>query len=122
MDARTIGRLIALGRVAIGAALIAAPEKIGERWVGGEARGRGTQVILAAVGARDLALGLGTAWALGGGERARPWLLASMAADTTDLVASLRHRDALTPTALAGVVVLAGGSAALGAWIQSAVE
>jgi hypothetical protein len=122
MDPRTIARLIALGRVGIGAALLAAPGMVGERWIGGVGRSRGAQVVLMGLGARDLALGLGTAWALGGGEPARSWLLAGIAADTTDLVAAVRHRDALSPAALAGVGVLAGGAAALGLWLQSELD
>jgi hypothetical protein len=122
MDPRTIARLIALGRVGAGVALIAAPEAVGERWIGGLGRRRGAKVVLMAVGARDLALGLGTAWALGGGEPARTWLLAGVAADATDLVATLRHRDAVPPAALAGVGVLAGGAAVLGLWLQSELD
>ena len=122
MEPRTIARLIALGRVAIGAVLVAAPERAGERWIGDTSRSGGAQVIIAGVGARDLALGLGTAWALGGGEGERPWLLAGVVADTTDLVVTLRHRDAISVSALIGVGVIAGGSAALGLWLQSAVD
>lgn len=122
MDPRTIARLIALGRVAIGATLIAAPEAVGERWIGGAGRTRGAQVVLMAVGARDLALGLGTAWALGGGEPSRTWLLAGVAADATDLVVTFRHRDAVPTPAFAGVAILAGGAAALGLWLQSELD
>jgi hypothetical protein len=122
MEPRTIARLIALGRVAIGATLIAAPEAVGERWIGRAGRSRGAQVVLMAVGARDLALGLGAAWALGGGEPARAWLLAGVAVDATDLVATFRHRDAVPVPARAGVAVLAGGAAALGLWLQSELD
>jgi hypothetical protein len=122
MDPRTIARLIALGRVGAGVALIAAPEAVGAGWIGGLGRRRGVRVVLVAVGARDLALGLGTAWALGGGEPARTWLLAGVAADATDLVATLRHRDVVPPAALAGVGLLAGGAAVLGLWLQSELD
>jgi hypothetical protein len=122
MDPRTIARLIALGRVAIGVTLIAAPEAVGTRWIGRAGRGRAVQAVLMAVGARDLALGLGTAWALGGGEPARAWLLAGVVADATDLVATLRHRDAVPPAAVAGIGVIAGGAAALGLWLQSELD
>jgi hypothetical protein len=122
MDPRTIARLIALGRVAIGAGLISAPGRMGERWVGSASRSSGTQAVLTAVGARDVALGLGTAWALGGGDAARPWLLAGILADAADLAATIRHREAMSTGALVGVGVLAGGSAALGLWLQSALD
>lgn len=117
MEPRTVARAIALGRVAIGAALAAVPGRAGAGWIGDVSRRPGAQVALAAVGARDVALGLGTAWAVGGGDGAKPWLLASAGADMVDLLATLRHRDALSTGAVIGVGVLAGGSAAAGLWL-----
>src|SRR4051794_25100115 len=81
MDPRTLARVIAIGRVVIGAALIVAPSKAAAGWVGEDSRRAPTQVALAAVGGRDLVLGLGAAWAVGGGDTAKPWLLAAAAAD-----------------------------------------
>jgi hypothetical protein len=122
MDPRTVARVLALGRVAIGAALFVAPARVASGWVGEDSRRPGAQVALTAVGARDLVLGAGAAWALGGGAPSRPWLLVGAIADTADLAATLRHRQALATSAVIGVGALAGGSAALGLWLQSALD
>jgi len=119
MEPRTIARLLALGRVAIGAALIAVPGRVAAAWVGEASERPGTQIALASVGARDVAMGLGAAWAVGRKDGEKPWLLASAGADLVDLVATLRHRDVLTRNALIGVGALAGGAAAVELWLSS---
>src|SRR5688500_12688437 len=93
MDLLTLARIQALGRVAIGAALIAAPSKAAAGWLGDAGRHPATGTAMMALGVRDLALGLGAAWALGGGESSRPWMLAGTLADAVDLAATLRFRD-----------------------------
>ena len=122
MNALTLARIQALGRVAIGGALLAAPSNVASGWLGSASRRPATRTALAAVGARDLALGLGAAWALGGGERSRPWLLAGTLADAADLAATLKFRDDLPPLGVIGVGAMAGGSAALGLWLLSEVD
>ena len=72
MEHQTVARVLALGRAAVGVALVAVPARAGSGWVGEASRRPGTQVALASVGARDVALGLGTAWAVAGEDGARP--------------------------------------------------
>src|SRR5829696_928813 len=104
MDPATIARGAAAARAGIGVALLAAPGPVAKRGLGG----------------RDLALGLGALWALGGRRRgSRAWLISSGAADIADLVATLRSRRGLSTAAVAGTAALAGGSALLHAWLQS---
>jgi hypothetical protein len=122
VDARTLARLQALGRVAVGAGLTLAPGRAGGGWIGRDARRPATQVVISAFGARDLALGLGTAAAAGQGYGARPWVLAGILADATDLAATLRARDDLHPVAVAGVGALAAGSAVLGLWLSRELD
>ena len=122
MDPRTLARLHALGRIAIGSALTLAPERAATAWVGDLARRPGTRVLATALGARDLALGVGTAVAVSRGYGASPWLRAAVLADAADLVATLRARRHLPPVGAAGAGVLAAGSVALGLWFQSAVD
>ena len=120
-DPRTLARVIALGRVAIGGSLVASPS-IAAGWVGDDAgRPRG-QMLIRALGVRDLALGAGTAWALGGRGGARPWQIASAAADLTDAAITLRYRDALSPAAVAGVLAMAGGAGVTGLWLSAALD
>jgi hypothetical protein len=112
----------ALGRVALGAGLTVAPELAGGTWLGRAARRPATQVAIRALGARDLAIGLGTAYAAGQGYGARPWLWAGILADATDLAATLRARDDLSPLAVVGVGLMAGGSVLLELWLRAQVD
>jgi hypothetical protein len=120
MDARSVARLQSLGRLALGAGLVAAPGVFAGGWVGGVADKRDGQTLAVAVGARDVALALGALRALGSGRGAGPWVRAGMLADAADLVATLRARDILPPLAVPAVAALAGGSLVLGAWLRSA--
>jgi hypothetical protein len=120
MDATTIARAAAGARAAIGIALLAAPGPAAKRWLGDVSEEPGAQVAISGLGGRDLAIGLGTLWALGGRKRAsRAWLVASGGADLADLVGTLRSRRGLSTAAVVGTVAVAGGSAALHAWLQS---
>lgn len=110
-------RLIAAGyglsRVAFGVVAGAAPEKIGRTWIGEAAAEQPTRVILRALGARDIALGAGTAEAAMRGQ-AGPWLAMTVLADLGDVATTLLSRDRLpdrgviTTSALAGSAALAG--------------
>jgi len=107
MTTRTAIAAIALGRIGLGAALLAAPRALaGAAWVGApEARRPVGAALLRAVGARDVALGLGTLLALRDGDALAPWLIGGALADGADAVA----------TALAGAAVPARGRLAVGA-------
>jgi hypothetical protein len=122
MDARTLARAQAAGRAAIGAALTIAPRVTATGWLGRDARRPATQVVVRALGARDLVIGLGVAYAAGQGHGARPWLQAGTFADVVDLAATLRARDHLTPLGVAGVGSLAAGSAVLGLWLSRELD
>jgi hypothetical protein len=118
MDPRTVARALTLGRIAIGAALIAAPARASSGWIGGDARRPATQVPLASLGARDVVLGVGGAWA----DDKRPWLLGAALSDLADLYETLRHRDALPMTGVIGVGALAGGAAIAGLWAANQLD
>ena len=122
MNARSLARAQALGRLALGAGLAAAPGRVGGAWVGGVADRREGQALSIGLGGRDVAIALGTLRALRAGRGAGPWVLAGVVADAADLVGTLRARGELAPLAGPAVVALAGGSVLLGAWLQSAVD
>jgi hypothetical protein len=123
MDPATIARGAAAARAAIGVALLAAPGPAGKRWLGDVSEQPGAQVAISGLGGRDLAVGLGTLWALGGRRRgSRAWLIASGGADLADLAAVIRSRRGLSTAAVAGTAALAGGSALLHAWLQSELD
>jgi hypothetical protein len=122
MQPRTAARLLMLGRVAIGAALIAAPDRAASGWLGEAADRPGTQVAVASLGARDLVLGLGGAVAAERGGSARPWLAGAAVCDLADLAGTIRHRDALPPAGVIGVSALAAGAAAAGLWLAATLD
>ena len=118
MEARTVARMLTFGRIALGAGLLAAPARMAAGWIGADADRAATQVPLGALGARDLALGVGGAWA----EDKRAWLLGGAVADLADFVMTLRHRDALPMIGVIGVGALAGGAAAAGFWAAAELD
>jgi hypothetical protein len=122
MDARSLARLQALGRLGLGAGLVLAPSVFAGGWVGGVADRREGQALSIAAGARDVAIALGALRALGDGRGASGWVQAGVLADAADAFATWRARDSLPPLAAPAVLALATGSAALGLWLQAAVD
>lgn len=111
MSPRTVVAGIALGRLALGAALVAAPRKVvGPGWIGAEAERPAAATLLRAVGARDLALAIGTLGALRNGSSLTPWIVGASIADGTDFVATLAAGSAIPAQGRAGVGALAGGA------------
>jgi len=120
---RDLARIQAFGRVAAGAALTLAPRLVASGWIGPrDARRTPTQVVVSALGARDLALGVGQARAVSSGFGASPWIIAGIVADATDLAATWRARDELPAVGVAGIAALAGASTVLGLWLSRALD
>ena len=111
-----------LGRVAIGASMVVSPEKAGATWVGALSKRPGAQTLTAAVGARDVALGLGALVTASDGDAARPWVLGAALGDFVDLVATVRAKEDLPDQAVIGVGILAGASALTGLWLATALD
>jgi hypothetical protein len=108
-------------RIAYGAALIAAPERLARRWLGADAARPPAQVPLRALGMREVLLHAGgLAAAMRGGD-VRPWLAASIAGDLTDIAATVAGRDGLPQGAAPTTAAVAGGSALVSAAV-GAVE
>jgi len=118
---RALAALISLGRFLFGAAFIARPKILEEAWIGRQARLPGAQVLGRAVGARDLALGLGGLQALARDDgSARPWLAAAAVCDSVDLGATYAAGRRIRRGARNGVLVIAGVSAVLSAAMAAA--
>jgi hypothetical protein len=122
MDARTIGYLHAIGRIAVGAAYAAAPGPAARAWIGADGWRPGVGVLAIAFGARDAGLGFGVLRSVQQGYGARPWVRAGVLADAADLVATLRARHDLPASAVAGVTLVAAGSIAVGAWLARELD
>ncbi|WP_354697632.1 hypothetical protein DSM112329_03268 [Paraconexibacter sp. AEG42_29] len=104
------GRLIAAGRVLFGIALVAKPEATTRRWLGGSAATAGTQVAVRALGIRDLMLGAMTLHTVAHPQIGPRWVATCAINDAVDLVATLKARDELPSSGVAGTVALAGGT------------
>ena len=78
MELRTLATGLAVNRILFGVNFVAAPAQAGRSWIGGPAARRpATGVFGRALGARDLALGLGALYALrAGDDEARRWMAA----------------------------------------------
>lgn len=123
MKDRDLARSFALGRIAIGVALLAVPRWVGGPWIGFDAvSSRGAQVLLRALGARDLALGLGLKASVDRDAPTRGWLEAGVVADGTDLAVTLTAGDDLPLSGRVLVGALAGSGVALGAWLVRTAE
>ena len=110
---------MAIGRVAIGVTALAWPSVPARPWVGAAADDVAAQVFGRALGARDLALGLGALAALqspaAGAGSARAWVAAGALSDTLDVMASLKSWPELPRITRWLVVASAGGAALAGA-------
>jgi hypothetical protein len=113
---------MAAGRMALGAGLVVAPGLTGRIWFGRDGGAPAARALAVAMGARDLALGAGTAHAAETGAPIRPWLVASMVGDAADLLVTQRHRAVVPWPARVGVSVLAAGAVAAGAWLARRAE
>src|SRR5918994_1273672 len=114
MNARTIAGLVAAGRIGAGLGLAFTPGLVTRPWIGDVADTTGAKVVSAGFGARDVAIGAGTANALRSGGNVREWLLAGVLTDTADLVATLAGRRGLPKTGVAATSALAASGVVLG--------
>ena len=113
---RILAGLISFGRFLFGVAFIAEPRLMERAWIGKQARLPGAQLLARAVGARDLALGLGGLQALRRHDGStRPWLAAAAVCDAVDFGATWTAGRAIPRDARNGVLAIAGVSSLLSA-------
>ena len=122
MEARDLALLNARGRMAIGASLVLAPRLIGPMWIGDGGDRPVVKLLARALGARDLALGLGVAVALDRGAPVRGWLEGAALADGMDLFATLLAGDSIPQGKRRTVALVAGVSLVGCAVVARAVD
>ena len=110
---------LAAGRVALGLVALARPSVPARPWVGAAADDLAAQVFGRALGARDLAMGVGALTALQR-QAAEPvaagtWVAAGALSDALDVAATLLSWHELPRTGRWLVVASAGGAALAGA-------
>lgn len=106
--------VLAAGRVLLGVALLASPSLAATRWLGPAVGSGGPAVAVRALGIRDAAIGGGLIASALIGDPILIWLLAGVASDLVDMVATGLAGDDITRTARLGTVGLAGGSSIVG--------
>ena len=122
MRPRDLLTLLAAGRIALGAGLIVKPDLVTGIWLGRDGRRPAIGALSRGFGARDAALGAGTLGAMRSGGSLRPWILAGIAADATDLVAVYAARDSLPSYAVPMIYALVGGALVAGVVNLAAME
>lgn len=115
--------LLGLGRLAIGAALVAAPRtQIGTGWIGEDAKRPTAAAILRGLGARDIALAAGLLATHRRGGALKPWLIGAAFADATDLAATLAAGKAIPVQGRVAIAALAGFGAVQQVLLARSVE
>ncbi len=110
---RRVAGALAAGRVALGLAVLLAPEEVTSRWLGSHARHPAVRYLAHSLGARDVALGALALSTLGDARLAPHAQLACAAADAVDAAATIAARAELPAVGAIGTVAVAGGAAAL---------
>jgi hypothetical protein len=110
----------AAGRGLFGVGLLAVPGRLASGWIPDDHSRRQTQMIVRGIGGRDIALAGGTVQAALADDDVRPWLLAAVASDGSDILASLIAGDALPVRAKKGTLALAGLAVACGVALVAA--
>ena len=109
-------------RIAYGAALALAPGATGGKWIGSDARRPAASVAFRALGAREVALHAGAVAAAVRGDSVRPWFIASMLGDLTDMVATAGASAHVPDDAPLKTFAVAGGSALLSGAVVAALD
>jgi hypothetical protein len=122
VEERFVAVGLAQGRIAIGGLSLIAPGWTARTMTGRGGAVGGSSLFARMVGARDVALGLGTFIALGRGAPARGWLEASALVDGLDVAACLLARDHLRTSVFPGAVGLAAAGALLSAWLARQLD
>lgn len=122
MDDAALAMTVARCRIAIGTAAVLCP-RLATRVMSGGRESKGIAPLFARMlGARDIALGLGTVIALDRGTPVRGWVEGSALADAADCLACVLARENMSPAAFRASAGLGGGSALLGAFLSRRLD
>jgi len=122
MEERDLARLLAWGRIGIGAAGALMPSTLARLWTGRQQASFPTNMITRGLAVRDIALGAGILNSLDGDGRVRPWLMASAAADASDAAGTLGSWGELGRLRGLGLLVLEVGAAVVGLSLADSLD
>jgi len=120
---RTLTTAFAVGRLAFGAGLLAAPGRVAKGWIGSDAEHEPVKIVTRGLGARDIALSAGVLAFLDDDDTLASLLAFTVLCDLCDVASTLAApADSLPGNARWGTVAMAGGAAAAGAALAVAVK
>jgi hypothetical protein len=91
LDDGDLARLLSVGRVVAGGLLFIAPRRAARAWTGENEDSAISVMAVRGLGARDMAIGMGTLVAIERGGDVGGWLRAGAASDATDALSVLAH-------------------------------
>lgn len=115
--ARKVAYALGLSRVVIGSAAVLAPGRAMNFWLGVDHEPKSVKAMGIAIGARDLALGIGSLVALSRDSGSAVWLQVGVLADTADALATVRAFSADLRNPRVAVATSGVCGAAVGAWL-----
>ena len=122
LDAKELAQIMSLGRIVLGAAAVLAPRRFARAWTGEHVETAESVIATRGLGARDVALGLGTLRALDGEGPVRPWLEAQALADASDTFSMLTVFGQMPPVRRILGLATAAGACYLGLRLASELE
>jgi hypothetical protein len=121
MDRKDAARLLAVGRIVIGALIFLFPSTFVQLWTGRRNEKYPTNMLARGLAARDVALGVGTLIALEGSSASR-WLQACAVADAGDAVGTLTSMRELGGLKATGLLAVEVGAAAVGLALAEEID
>jgi hypothetical protein len=109
---RVAAAAVLTARIGYGAALLAAPARVGKVWLGPASSTGPVQVPTRGLGAREVVLHCGALQAARTGAPLRGWLAASILGDVSDIASTFAARREL-PEGVAGKTLAVAGLSAL---------
>lgn len=123
MEDRDLAKLLAWGRIGLGAAGALMPATFVRLWTGRVTSAFPTNMATRGLAARDVAIGVGLLNALDGGNgNAKPWLQASAAADAADAIGTIGAFKELGALRSIGLLGLEVGAAIVGLSLADSLD
>ncbi|MDT5221875.1 MAG: hypothetical protein QOF15_3980 [Mycobacterium sp.] len=109
--------LYAAGRILFGVAALAVPATAGRVLAGDGGAAPDAQAFLRGMGGREIGLGLGLLAMIRANGPVRPWLIAALIADTSDIAGIAGAWQHMAPSKRLLGLATAGGAALMGAGV-----
>jgi len=115
--------LIAAGRIALGLAVLLAPERVTARWLGQDnAKNAAVGDLARGLAARDIALGVSVLATLDDAKAGPIVQVGCALADAGDVLGTIAAREHLPRAGALGTVAIAGGAVAVGLYLAHQIS